>query len=443
LIELLVVITIIVLISAVALPVVIPALSHRQVSEAARILQGAIVGARDSAIKNNAPTGIRLLPDPVLGGIGPATYNGMPNPYAGIIDPAQPLACNRIIPIAAAPDYNEGVASAYPGSSYVAGVFGSQPANVLVLEEGVGTWTFVGNKWVYLPNNPTSWFWNVRVGDKVQINGVGTNYTVIGPLNQNPATGNNEWFVNVGPPGTGSPITRTVTAPDGVTQQAVNPEYLLLVNGIDDNKNGWIDQEWDGVDNNNFNGIDDPTEWTTEAEIWQGAAIGGFVNKSYTIKRRAAPTINAREVLLPSNVVIDLTTALPGSTQERSRLPLDPYAGYVDILVYPNGSIAASTLYSSPSAFGMNSSFYHFWLAERSDVVAPIGTVAPSLPLGTVTSSTSVPPYTGPTIKGQYYLLTLFARTGNVTALDSPAFSNPNGTYFAGLPYVPSQQGAR
>ena len=45
LIELLAVITIIVIVSAVALPTVIPALSHRQVGEAARILQSALVGA--------------------------------------------------------------------------------------------------------------------------------------------------------------------------------------------------------------------------------------------------------------------------------------------------------------------------------------------------------------------------------------------------------------
>ena len=68
LIELLVVMLIILLVSAVVLPTVLPAISHRQVSEAARILQGALVGARDTAINNNAPAGIRLLPDPVLNG---------------------------------------------------------------------------------------------------------------------------------------------------------------------------------------------------------------------------------------------------------------------------------------------------------------------------------------------------------------------------------------
>ncbi len=55
LIELLVVITIILIVSAVALPTVLPALQHRQVSEAARILQAVLAGARDAAIRDNAP----------------------------------------------------------------------------------------------------------------------------------------------------------------------------------------------------------------------------------------------------------------------------------------------------------------------------------------------------------------------------------------------------
>ena len=100
LIELLVVMLIILLVSAVVLPTVIPAISHRQVSEAARILQGALAGARDTAINNNAPAGIRLLPDPVLNGINLRT------PAA--LDPTRILASNRYVPIQLAPDYSEG-----------------------------------------------------------------------------------------------------------------------------------------------------------------------------------------------------------------------------------------------------------------------------------------------------------------------------------------------
>src|SRR4051812_23065003 len=102
LVELLVVIFIILLVSAVALPTVIPAISHRQVSEAARLLQGALVGARDAAIHANAPRGIRLLPDPAF--ITRITSGTI----AGQIDPTKILACNRIVPIQPAPDYSEG-----------------------------------------------------------------------------------------------------------------------------------------------------------------------------------------------------------------------------------------------------------------------------------------------------------------------------------------------
>lgn len=66
LIELLVVILIILLVSVVTLPTIIPAYNHRQIGESARILQAALVGARDAAIRANAPRGIRLLPDPVF-----------------------------------------------------------------------------------------------------------------------------------------------------------------------------------------------------------------------------------------------------------------------------------------------------------------------------------------------------------------------------------------
>ena len=64
LVELLVVVAIIALISAVALPMVLPALNERRVSEAARLLQATLAGCRDAAIRANAPRGIRLLPDP-------------------------------------------------------------------------------------------------------------------------------------------------------------------------------------------------------------------------------------------------------------------------------------------------------------------------------------------------------------------------------------------
>src|SRR5512147_2006730 len=88
LIELLVVMLIILLVSVVVLPTVIPAIAHRQVSEAARILQAALAGARDTALNNNAPAGIRLLPDPAF-----PIQRVASGPSAGQLDPAAILAC--------------------------------------------------------------------------------------------------------------------------------------------------------------------------------------------------------------------------------------------------------------------------------------------------------------------------------------------------------------
>ena len=102
---------------------------------------------------------------------------------------------------------------------------------------------------------------------------------------------------------------------------------------------------------------------------------------TYVIRRRPAPGPSAREVALPTQVVVDLTTW--GSTRERSRLPVNAYAGYVDILVNPDGSVVPTTVYATSASFGLGSAFLHFWLAERSDLAAPSASVsaAPFLPL--------------------------------------------------------------
>ena len=175
LIELLVVIFIILIVSAVALPTVLPAISHRQVSEGARILQGALVGARDSAIKNNTPSGIRLLPDPAF----PIQYTQITLPNGTVqtqVDPTQPLACNRIVPIAPAPDYSEGHVTPILNVTTGLPAGFTLPYPCLVLKENV-----VDPK-TGLPNEPTSWFWNIRVGDKIQLNNAGIWYTVVGPM---------------------------------------------------------------------------------------------------------------------------------------------------------------------------------------------------------------------------------------------------------------------
>ena len=73
LVEVLVVIVIILIVSVLALPTIMTGLSHRQVGEAARLLQAVLAGARDAAIRDNSPSGIRLLPDPLFNGINAST----------------------------------------------------------------------------------------------------------------------------------------------------------------------------------------------------------------------------------------------------------------------------------------------------------------------------------------------------------------------------------
>jgi type II secretory pathway pseudopilin PulG len=503
LVELLIVILIVLLVSAIALPTILPAIGHRQVSEAARIVQAALAGARDSAIHSGNPAGVRLLIDPVINGINPTT---------GLLDPTQPLAANRIIPLEPAPDYTEGMVSIindpplappYPFSSQPpwpgpgGGVYpyppplNKQPPAVLMVEQ------CPVNPATGVPNEPTSWFWNIRVGERISIGNAGQQYVVVGPMTVPPLGttingtpyANPELFVNDGPPGTTS-LARTYrwTAgnPPQPVQQLFHVEYLFLVNVQDDDKDGFVDNGWDGVDNNlnvDINGnpiIDELLEWT-EAENWMGAlapsnlhditgnlpdltpGTTGILNQPYTITRRPVPSSKGREIALPSNVVIDLTTwdngALGIGPPERSRVPaqaLNQFSGTIDILVYPGGAVVPTTIYSSPASFGLSGSYFHLWLAERSDVVAPNPnvTTAPFLPIGTIDGTLlakanldGLGPYKGPVLKGQYRLVTLFSRTGQVVTSDDVPFDDPalaaflNRPYNPSLPYLRVQQG--
>jgi hypothetical protein len=57
-------------------------------------------------------------------------------------------------------------------------------------------------------------------------------------------------------------------------------------------------------------------------------------------------------------------------------------------------------------------------------------------------------PYLGPTLKGEYRIVSLFTRTGQVTSNDNPQFDNPanpvNGTtYNPGYPFLAAEQGTK
>jgi hypothetical protein len=162
-------------------------------------------------------------------------------------------------------------------------------------------------------------------------------------------------------------------------------------------------------------------------------------------------------VSLPSDVVIDATSwgasAAWKGLPERTRVPisaLNVYSGVIDILVNPDGSFVPTTIYSSPSAFGMDASFCHFWLAERSDVVAPAtnsvnANAAPHLPIAQGLFPTL---FSGGTeLKGEFRVVTLFTRTGQIVTFDNPQFdptfptSISGGTYNTSYPFLQAQQG--
>jgi prepilin-type N-terminal cleavage/methylation domain-containing protein len=439
--EVLVVVVIILMFSAVALPTILPALRHRQLREAERLLQAALVGAHDQAIHDGRPSGIRLLPDP--------TYP-IERTSIGTINPWTILAYNRCVPLEPAPEYNDGLCTPVPsaavalsnGWSYqisdkVAFSWTHGPLPYLIVVESPAD---PGNG---LPNAPTSWFWNIRVGDKIQFNGAGPLYTVVGPMTIAPGQGNTEMFVNVGLPG---PLSKL--AVPTINGQPV--EYLALVNSQDDNTNGWIDEEFDGVDNDGNGLIDDVHEW--EYERWRGAFISQApVNIPYTIPytilRRPAPVSNGHEVSLPTAVVIDATTAL--LSRERSRLPVNPYTGYVDIMLEPDGTILPTVIYSVPTSFGMAEAFYHFWLAERADLAAPPAgaTVPPLLPIA-AQGGANGSQYPRPSFQGNYGVLTLYTRTGEIVPNETMPFDDPavaaseRRPFNVNMPFTGSQQGA-
>lgn len=463
LVELLVVIVIIILVSAVALPTVIPALTSRQVSEGARILQAAIAGARDAAIRANAPRGIRLLPDLTL---SPGATTA-----AGTIAPGQVLTASRIVPIEPAPDltdssttgsatfrtagfaWNAATPPVFPFPPVLPATMtrGTYPHPAIIVPPGGGTPTQVfkvlmvvqavwQNNAGVIANPPTNWFWNVRIGDRFRFTDSGRYYTVVGPM----TVANPENFVNDGPsdnnPFGPNFASLTDSYPNPVPAIPVNPrvtvhpEFLFLVNGLDDDGDGFVDDGLDGVNENaNFDKItkapivDDIGEWT-ETETWQGSqAIAAMAAENsfntpptfkWTIARGPVPAPGAREVSMPGGATIDLTTW--DSTHERSRLPVNPFNGTVDVLVNQAGQVIPTTFYSSPSSFTMAGSFFHFWVADRADVATPVTNskslyVYPSLPISSDAlnvPATPDPPATP--LKKDRVLITLFARTGQV-----------------------------
>lgn len=291
LIELLTVILIIGLVSVAAIPAVLFAVQDRACSSGADILRGTIAAAQSDAIVANQPRGIRLTPDP-----------DEPNHFTGLVQ------------LRPADDYQDGLvrASLTPDTP----VPFSLPCPCLMVEQ-------------YLldpeghPANPTYWFWTIRIGEKIRFSPSGPAYTIVGPN----VEGTPDGFVNIGPPGTISPLKR----PDAKGNLAP-VEFLYLVNGIDDDRDGFADDGHDG-------GV----TLTYEQERW--IAPPPIAPTAYSISRRPIRDAEAKLARFPAGVYIDYL---------RSNLPPIGPAGDVDIMFHPGGELDLLTgPYSVPSAIGL------------------------------------------------------------------------------------------
>lgn len=404
--ELLVVVAIVLLVSAAALPLLVPAVRERAVVAGSQSLQAALVGARDRATATGAAAGIRLLPDDAFPVSRLAT---------GQLDPARAIAANRWVPIEVPRSYVSGRLSVYPSQVYPSVMRQGLPC--LVVEEMPGEWILSGGAWLWIPVEPCEWWWTIRQGERLQI-GDGRELVIVGPM----AVSNPEGFVNAGQPGQASTWARTYTAPDGITTATGRPQYLLCVNGLDDDHDGFIDNGWDGVDNDGDGVTDAAAEW--ELETWPGKLAQGVTGGTYVIRRRPAPATGRPETMLPSAVVIDFTTW--STTGERSHGPMNPTTGTVDLLIGPDGLLVYDLPYGTPSSLGLSAAFVDLWIGDRSDVVDP----RPA-PAGTCTLPT--PP------EGDVRIVTVQLKTGRIAVLEPEGFDARD----PGLPFRAAHRSGR
>jgi prepilin-type N-terminal cleavage/methylation domain-containing protein len=513
LVELLVVILIILLLSAAALPAILPAINGQRVGSAAEIVYGELTRAHDEAVRANAPRGIRLLPDDSNGRnvltssrlvaieSGPDYREGEVTgffqvpPYQ-IVNPQDQY--QQYPPPQSLPQYLPNGPYQPDGNAYP----------YLVVHEDKWYNVFDPTSGTYIttvPKTPTAWFYNLRQGDKFSISGSSAVYTIAGPTGNPAVPGSNpDQLINFGP--------RYISNPSGTDSDgdgAQDFEFLFLVNGNDDDGDGYIDEGFDGINNDGdyypsgpfagqpvidpgFNGIDDdqngliddapelylhinadgsvvypgnpfglpdggfppgftplPNEFEQEAFIPTEPSAG----TEYVVSRRPVLSTRSREVALPTNVVVDLTTW--NTTQERSRLPVDPFAKTVDILIYPNGRVTTMSA-NSNVAPQLDLPFYHIWLAELDDVYEPqappntgIGQVN-TLPMDrnaipneinsfNANKRTQVYPPDWPTLQANRRLISINTQTGQILTNRVEQFDPSN----LQLPYRAAQTGIK
>ena len=130
--------------------------------------------------------------------------------------------------------------------------------------------------------------------------------------------------------------------------------------GIDNDGDGIIDPGFNGLDDDGDGIVDehrrdlpapDRTSYVSDSGSASPSGAVGLVADEFDGTasaagrhvhdlRRPVPVEGAREILLPTGVVIDLTTSL-GTTTCRSglALPVDPIHRYVDVMIAPNGQV--------------------------------------------------------------------------------------------------------
>lgn len=417
LLELLIVMAIILLVSVATIPVALGVFGEQEVSGAASTVHAMFSLTRDTAVRNGRPVGIRLIPDPDLAGsISGGDYR---------------MASNRMLELQVPPDYTQGRAGKLTGHGLpeLDGITWQLVAHptiptmgntflvrrIAVVESKLeGESSFALPAPPLVPTDLTSWYGNIRQGERIRFDTTRQDYIVAGPFFRNvPQSGpparadylNSERFV-YGP--TCSFSTAPVLAwipslPFPASAPANRREILFVVNGRDDDGDGYVDEEFDGIDNNNdglidpgYNGVDDdgdglidemdellfnrvggvanynPFFAEYEEEVFIGAPVDGVqYASSYAITRRPIPSPDSREVQLPGNTVIDLTTSvfplIGAGPSERSVVPIDPLSGYVEFIIYPNGRVAPSS-YAGNYTYLADFPAYYLWIAEREDV---------------------------------------------------------------------------
>jgi hypothetical protein len=266
----------------------------------------------------------------------------------------------------------------------------------------------------------------------------------------------------------------------------VNQEFLFLVNAVDDSANGYTDEGLDGIDNDQdgiidpgYNSIDDNgnglVDETAELAIGPVPATNIYNNgeyehevflnspptnpngTGYTIYRRPVASPGAREVSLPTGVAIDMTTWNPALftigtqtfTTERSRLPVDPLTGYVEVMINPNGQIIQSGATSTTSqAAPVSMPYYHFWISDLDDIFEPMPIAGVPyllpMPYDPATNPTFPNPSdtTGRALKGERRLVSLNTRTGQITTTTPSNFSAFN-VLTLDFPYLQAQAGIK